>query len=819
VGLKIPGPRRYFRLASAPILSEHSYPQARPNSASAAQSAGAESLASSICFGLAGALNPLLEDAMTAAIRRGAACSSTLSMLSPLVLLLILSLPAGAQDCFISAPSIVSGQHPKSIAVADFNGDGKLDFATANPPVGGNNGVSVVLGNGNGTFQPPLPILVGSQPSFVNVGDFNYDGKPDLVVGDLTYCVASVIYILLGNGDGTFQPPVSYPVDRAGLVLSISVGDLNGDGALDLAVVNSCSADVSVLLGKGDGTFLKAVNYSVSGPVSVTMADVDRDGHLDLAVAGGGGDVSIFKGNGDGTFQAATSFNVGTAVFPTAIAAADLNHDGHVDLVVANTYGGAFNFGTADVILGNGDGTFQPPVSYDSGENSESVALADLNGDQIPDLAVATLNTNTVDILLGNGDGSLRYGGEFTSGDGSMSIAAGDFNRDGAVDLVVANNGIGTTFNGNLSPGNVSLLLGNGDGSFQSGQNIVAGRKPTSVAAADFNGDGKVDLAAADFNGALNIFLGHGDGSFDTGPAYEGGDSLTSVVAGDFNHDGVIDLATASLHSNGIGIFLGNGDGTFQKSAIYHVGASPRSIVAGDFNGDGNLDLVVANEVRGAPGTISILLGNADGTFQPLVAYSAGFRPKSVAVGDFNADGKLDLAIANLTSHNVSVLLGNGDGTFRDAVNYITGRQPRSLAVGDFNRDGKPDLVVANSGTSKVTVFLGNGDGTFPKAVRYAAGHGPNFVAVADANGDGRQDVVVTVSYTASHGNGSVAVLLGNGDGTFQTPTYYGTGLLPRSVAIADFNGDGAPDAAVGNYTSNNVTVLLNRDGAARKQK
>ncbi|MBZ5707041.1 MAG: VCBS repeat-containing protein [Acidobacteriia bacterium] len=754
---------------------------------------------------------------MTPSSRRRAAWSSALSLLIFFALLLVFSVPASAQGCFISAPSIVTGQHPKSVAVADFNGDGKLDFATADPPVIGNRGVSVVLGHGDGTFRAPLPVLVGFQPSFVNAGDFNNDGKPDLVVGDLTYCVASVIYILLGNGDGTFQPPVSYAVDKAGLLLSIAVADFNGDGVEDLAVINSCSADVSVLLGKGDGTFLKAVNYGVLSPASVTTADVDGDGHLDLAVASGSGDISILKGNGDGTFQAATSFNIGTGLIPTAIAAADLNHDGHVDLVVANTYGGSFNFGTADVLLGNGDGTFQAPASYDSGENSEAVVIADLNGDQIPDLALATLNTNTVNILLGNGDGSFRYGGEFTAGDGSMSIAAGDFNHDGALDLVVANNGIGTTFNGNVSPGNVSLLLGNGDGTFQSGQNTVAGRKPTSVAAADFNGDGKADLAVVDFNGALNIFLGRGDGNFDNGPTYEGGDSLTSVVAGDFNHDGKIDLATASLHSNGIGIFLGNGDGTFRKSAIYHAGASPRSIAVGDFNGDGNLDLAVADEVRGAPGTVSILLGNPNGTFQPLVSYGTGFRPKSVAVGDFNGDGKLDLAVANLTSHNVSVLLGKGDGTFQTAVNYITGREPRSVAVGDFNGDGKPDLVVANSGTSKVTVFLGNGDGTFQKAARYAAGHGPNFVAVMDVNGDGKQDLVVTVSYTASHGNGSVAVLLGNGNGTFQAPTYYGTGLLPRSVAVADFNGDGAPDVAIGNYTSNNVTVLLNSRGGKGK--
>jgi len=207
---------------------------------------------------------------------------------------------------------------------------------------------------------------------------------------------------------------------------------------------------------------------------------------------------------------------------------------------------------------------------------------------------------------------------------------------------------------------------------------------------------------------------------------------------------------------------------------------------------------------------VSVLLGNGDGTFLPRVDYAVGLGPSSVAVGDFNRDGRADLVTTNEDDGTVSVLLGNGDGTFRFHVDYKTANRPLSVAVEDFNRDGNSDLAVADA--AGVSVLLGNGDGTFRTHVDYAAGKGTTSVAVADVNGDGRPDLLVTNGIS-----GTVSVLLGNGDGTFQAHADYAAAATPISVAAADFNQDGAPDLAIANYWSGNVNILLNTGGTQVK--
>jgi hypothetical protein len=339
------------------------------------------------------------------------------------------------------------------------------------------------------------------------------------------------------------------------------------------------------------------------------------------------------------------------------------------------------------------------------------------------------------------------------------------------------------------------------------GSPIPAGTNPFRVAVGDFNGDRRPDLAVVNFGQTITVLLGNGDGSFTpvtSSPAT--GVWPYSVVVGDFNGDGKLDLAVANQDSENVTILLGNGDGTFTAPAsspdsIPSGVSGPVSLAVGDFNGDGILDLAVADY---SSNNVSILLGNGDGSFTPMPQTPAtGSGPYSVAVGDFNGDGILDLAVANNGSSNVSILLGNGDGTFTPtSTSPSTGSGPSAVAVGDFNGDGKLDLAVTGS---TVSILLGNGDGTFaPVASSPAAGGSPYAVAVGDFNGDGKLDLAV-VNYEYG-----VTILLGNGDGTF-TPaaSYQYAASGPIALALADFNDDGALDLATANYTTDNVSVLL----------
>jgi hypothetical protein len=325
---------------------------------------------------------------------------------------------------------------------------------------------------------------------------------------------------------------------------------------------------------------------------------------------------------------------------------------------------------------------------------------------------------------------------------------------------------------------------------------------PSSVAVADFNGDGTLDLAVSNlYSNTVSVLLGKGDGTFGTKTDYPSGGGNFSVAAGDFNGDGKLDLAVTG--GGVVSIFLGNGDGTFQPYVQYATGSGPVFVATGDFNRDGKLDLVTANNSSNESGTVSVLLGNGDGTFQAHVDYGAGVGPYCVAVGDFSGNGILDLAVANYADDTMSVLLGNGDGSFQPQVVYPTGGAI-SLAAGDFNGDGKLDLAVA-SNSSTVGIFLGNGDGTFQPQVNYAAGSILFAIVVGDFNGDGKLDLAVA-DYSRS-----VGLLLGNGDGTFQTHVEYPAGTAPESLAVGDFTGNGQLDLAVDNYNSNysNVSVLL----------
>jgi hypothetical protein len=345
---------------------------------------------------------------------------------------------------------------------------------------------------------------------------------------------------------------------------------------------------------------------------------------------------------------------------------------------------------------------------------------------------------------------------------GPSAVVVGDFNDDGFPDLAVANDGSNT----------VSVLLGNGDGSFQPAVNYAAGSVPYSVAVGDFNGDGIPDLAVADQGGGVTVLLGNGDGSFAAARTFAAGSVPYSVAVGDFNGDGILDLAVANLQSNSVSVLLGNGDGSFQLAVNYAVGSSPESMAVGDFNGDRIPDLAVVNageDFPGPPGSVSVLLGNGDGSFQAAIDSEAGYGPNSLAVGDFNGDGIPDLGVAaygnssiGYFDQSIRVLMGHGDGSFdRYYSTYYVSRfeLPSSVVAGDFNLDGVLDLAFATR-DRYVGVLLGNGDGSFQDSVTYRASRGyTDSAAVADFNGDGWPDVA-----TGSSTYGVVSIVLNDGN-------------------------------------------------------
>ncbi len=373
-------------------------------------------------------------------------------------------------------------------------------------------------------------------------------------------------------------------------------------------------------------------------------------------------------------------------------------------------------------------------------------------------------------------------------------VVSGDFNGDGHPDLAVSN----------LSSNNVSILLGSATGTFQAAVNYPVGSFPDGIAVADFNGDGRPDLAVANASGGgISILLGSGNGSFLAAVNYTVGANCASIAVGDFNDDGRPDLAVTNYGGghNYVSILLGVGNGTFQAPVNYNVGNGPDCVVVGDFNGDGRPDLAVAN---GNGTTVSILTGNANGTFQAAVNYNVGNSPKSIAVGDFNADGRPDLAVSNGNSNNVSILLGNAAGTFQPSVNYPVGNSPLSVAVGDFNGDSRTDLVVVDQLDATISVLLGNGNGTFQAATNFVTGSSPQTVAVADFNSDSRPDLAVVL-----FGN-TVSTIMNTSFASFPSPTITQQPLpqLVQAGASAVFT-----VAAVGNGNPQPLAYQWRRNG------
>ncbi len=881
---------------------------------------------------------------------------------------------------FTKGTTISVQQAPTSYPIisADFNGDGIPDLAV---PLYGSNDIAILLGKGDGTFSTPVMASVPGFPvdiSQIVAADFNGDGIPDLAVIDRDN---SIVYILLGSGDGTFTVETTDP-PTSGIPSHFATGDFNGDGKTDLAVSEN-GGTIAILLGNGDGTFAASgsVNSASSGS-PIAVADFNSDGKLDIAVAAGSGtseSAIVLTGNGDGTFNSPFSNPGSTSTSVTWIQVADFNRDGSPDVVLADSSG------SATVFLNNGSGLLSGSFPVVSGLNVPyylEVGVGDLNGDGYPDIVAGGYYSSALGLYLteptetASASTSLQVNGvgqhlakatfpaegiykssvsssiplwgllpatsttlSVTSGGatvtsvtpgttvlltsqvtaGSTPVTAGHVNfcdasaphctdihilgssaLDGSgtatfkfvpgagahsYQAQFVEDGFGQASASNVasltvgpaptpvysdtadiswdgSPGDYSLtatVTGYGgpasptgtvsfvDTSF--GNNVLAtaslgtgtpgigflessspsfGSYPTIEATADFNGDGIPDLAilfsSNQYGGpyTVAVFLGNGDGTFRPGPTIQpsGIQSFPFMIAGDFNGDGKPDLGILSGWSPSyLTILLSNGDGSFtaEPTVVAMSGGSgggdvlPGTMAAGDFNGDGKLDLAVVGAYVSVGG-VGILLGNGDGTFNagPILLPTQDFG--RVAIGDFNGDGIPDLVVTHYFEFGTppTIFLGKGDGTFAAPMpaSFTLDYFPTSIVVGDFNGDGILDL--AFSDLNGIEIALGNGDGTFNETPASPIQVPSELYSLqsGDFNHDGKLDLAGLDNYFDR-----IVLLLGAGDGTFAvtatTPVVSNSFVGPFQIAAADFNGDGVPDLAMLTKGVNTASILL----------
>ena len=636
---------------------------------------------------------------------------------------------------------------------------------------------------------PAQQFSAGEAPIAVVEADFDLDGHVDVASANRN---SDDLTVLLGRGDGTFHTAGTYAVGDE--PTAAAADDFNRDGYVDLAVTAFRSGDVTILMGNGDGTFAAGVAYDVDArPRSLAIDDLDQDGWQDMVTGNRENYVSVLLGNGDGTFRDAP-WNTGIARDASWVALGELTGDTYPDLVVVTDVGDDQIL----VLKGTGDGTFSTIAIYwVVPDHSRAVILSDLDLDDVLDVAITfTTASEPPGVVVGLGQVGGIFSFETFCKDtpSARGIDVGDFDRDGWPDLAVA--GID----------DVTLMLGQGGGTFSAVASYPVGDSAQSVTHADFDEDGKDDLAATSVGG-VTILLGRGDRTFESATRFGDGHRVKDVDLADFDEDGQDDLLATNWSRSDVEVLLGQGDGTFSSGGTYSTlppGSVPisgaRAAVTGDFNEDGNVDVVTL------PGTV--LLGDGAGSLAFSGNFLAGYGPVSINTDHFYPNGHLDLITVSGSSDEAWVLRGRGTGGFIYGGLFFAGWAPIYGTLGDFNEDGHSDLVTVSERYGRLLIKLGDGDGTFSNKWRgYDVGEGVDFVEVVDVNDDGHLDLVMV-----NPDLDEVKIMIGAGDGTFEFGPSYSL-PTPHSVGSGDVDGDGLVDLLVTDKQGS-VTVLLgNGDG------
>ena len=693
--------------------------------------------------------------------------------------------------------AVLSGLHAPAaeevsdIALADLDGNGAVDVVSgtfvAQP-------VTVVLGNGGGSFLAAPPVPIQGKPADVLVADLDGDGVGDLAAASFDVDPLDGVDVALGIGDGGFGPSSFHPVGPD--VQGLTAGDVDSDGVLDLVTRSNATGQLKVLLGTGGGTFL--VLPPLTGGSSVTdheLADLDQDGALDLWIAANSAQaVGVLPGAGDGGFGAVQLSPVGGLVF--GIEVEDFDGDGLLDVATATT-GVSTDL---SVLFGTGGLGLGPPQSTGTGGGHNDLIARDLDGDGNVDLATSGLlfDNTVVAVVLGTGGGSFGPATEHYAGSQTTELGAADADGDGLLDV-----GVGVR-----AADSVTFLRGLGGGAFAGPAPVshAPGGQGGSLVTADLDEDGNPDLILGDKSASeLCFFFGDGDLGFDTPlPPLAIGD-VDDLVAADLDGDALVDLVgiESGFPTGGPRVLYGQGGGLFGPPVLLTGVSFPGALHVADFDANGLLDVVVTDTVSAANG-VRHWLAQPGQTFTGPTFSFMGATIADVTAGDFDGDGLTDLAAGRDAGGPPAVTyrLGNGDGTFGPLVLLpVTPHAPDVLGT-DLDLDGIDDLVAGVDKASGVDptgpeVFLGGPGGLVAAGGTFAPAQDTGEVFTADWNGDCVPDLLGL--------GGSLCVYPGRGDGTFGTASCwtvpsagpFSTAAVGSPVA-ADFDGDGDADLAIG---------------------
>lgn len=656
--------------------------------------------------------------------------------------------------------------NPTDLEMGDFNSDGHQDLAVLNT---GDPSIGLMYGRGNGLFEPMTKIIpICSGPSAFTTADFSGNGYKEFAIA----CGGSDrIAFILRDAQGDFLPVSFINVDAGETFpVDIAVADMDGDTILDIVTVSAGSQVISVRHGTGGGAFAAATQYAVgSGPSAVGIIDIDKDGRKDLAILNAGeATVGILMNNSLGGFFGHYSFPIGQG--PAALRVGDFNQDTFDDVVVANNIDGDIH-----VLLNDQFSGFVPNIITNIGSSPVALTVTNMDGDAFPDVIVTSSDVSAMTVLLGRGDGTFDSHTTQNTTLNPVAVVAGDVNGDTITDVFISGSG----------DNKLQTFIGSGGGDV--GLQISVENNPTASKLADVDEDGIQDLIIVQQGtNRITVLKGNRLGLWTPLTTIATSVGPTEIDIEDVDNDGHVDFVVTHQATSNIRVYFGNGLGGFSSPSTFATAQGPLGVALRDLNSDGLVDAVVACS---SGNVVSVLYNAGARVFNNKVDYPVGSQPTSVVVADLNGDYALDIVTANQIPGSISVLLSTGNDMFQAQLEYTSGSGTQSLIAGYLNGDTIVDIAAVNENDGTVSVFLGLGTGSFMGPTTFFAGTPATNIMQFDFNGNRQADLMVVngASETAT-------ILYGSGNGLFNTTVTLNLGHAASLLSFGDINDDARLD-------------------------